>query len=141
MTPLVKKLTFDLRSTRDSINRVTDLIAGAFEDLGLPEAVLFDIKLAVQEAVVNAVEHGNRCDARKMIHVSCDATDDCVSLIVRDEGEGFDPACVPDPTLPDNILREHGRGIFLMKNLCDEVRYNDKGNEVTITKRLGKARV
>jgi serine/threonine-protein kinase RsbW len=134
--PLVKKIVFDLHSTRDSINRVTDLVAGAFNELGLNEDAIFDIKLAIQEAVVNAVEHGNGSDPRKMIHVSCDANDDSVILVVRDEGDGFDLNSVPDPTLPENILREHGRGIFLMKSLCDEVRYNPLGNEVTIAKRF-----
>ena len=131
-----KKLVIDLHSTRDSVNQVTDVLSEACEKLDLPEEAAFDIKLAVQEAVVNAVEHGNRCDENKMVHVSFEAGSDAVTVVVRDEGEGFDPCCIPDPTLPENILREHGRGIFLMRNLCDEIRYNGKGNEITIVKKL-----
>jgi len=89
-----------------------------------------------QEAVVNAVEHGNECDESKQVHVTCRIGADAVVITVSDEGLGFDPAQVPDPTLPENILREHGRGLFLMRSLCDEIRYNAKGNEITIVKKL-----
>ena len=97
---------------------------------------MFDLRLAAQEAVVNAVEHGNRGDERKKVYVRCHVNGDSLVVTVRDEGDGFDPGQVPDPTLPENILKEHGRGIFLMRNLCDEVRYSPRGNEVTLIKKL-----
>jgi serine/threonine-protein kinase RsbW len=129
-------LDLDLFSTRDGINLVTDQLTALFCRAGLSEDETFDLKLAAQEAVVNAVEHGNDCDETKKVHVHCEATGNVITLVVRDEGPGFDPAQVPDPTLPENILREHGRGLFLMRNLCDEVRFNAKGNEITIVKRI-----
>jgi serine/threonine-protein kinase RsbW len=131
-------VTFDLQSTRESINQITDRLSKTFEEMGLPDEVTFDLKLAAQEAVVNAVEHGNHCDQSKKVSVTCAVSDDAVTIIVCDEGCGFDPAGVPDPTLPENILREHGRGLFLMRNLCDTVCYNDKGNELTIVKKIPK---
>jgi len=131
-----KQVKLDLHSTKDSINQVADLLSDAFDQLGLDEEAVFDIRLAVQEAVVNAVEHGNRSDPNRMVHVLCQVDDDAITVTVTDEGDGFDPSAVPDPTQPENILREHGRGIFLMRNLCDDVRYNEKGNAVTMFKKL-----
>lgn len=131
-----KVLCFDLRSTREGINQITDQLSRFFEQAHLGDQATFDLKLAAQEAVVNAVEHGNECDESKQVHVTCRIGADAVVITVSDEGLGFDPAQVPDPTLPENILREHGRGLFLMRSLCDEIRYNAKGNEITIVKKL-----
>ena len=137
MQPCVgKRMMFELQSTPDSVNRVGAMLAGFFDKQGLSSEVTFDVKLAVQEAVVNAAEHGNEYDESKTICVCCEATGEAITVTVTDEGPGFSPCCVPDPTLPENILRENGRGVFLMRNLCDEVCYNDKGNKVTIVKYL-----
>jgi len=133
---MCKRLSFDLRSTRDSINRAAVMLSDFFDKQGLPDEVTFDIKLATQEAVVNAAEHGNHYDECKRVHICCETTGRAVTVTVCDEGLGFDPCGVPDPTLPDNILRENGRGVFLMRNLCDEVCFNDKGNKVTIVKQI-----
>ena len=129
-------LTLDLPSRQDSVTEAANALTDALEQAGLPESLTFDVRLALQEALVNAVEHGNRLDETKRVHVTCDKTDDAVTLVVRDEGDGFDPGGVPDPTLPENILREHGRGLFLMRRLCDEVRFNPKGNTVTVVKKI-----
>ncbi len=129
-------LDVTLDSTRDSVTRIGKMFAEAFERLRLPEDTIFDLRLAAQEAVVNAVEHGNHCDETKKVYVHCWLNGDSLRVTVRDEGSGFDPRKVPDPTLPENILKEHGRGIFLMRNLCDEVRFSPQGNEVTLVKKL-----
>jgi len=136
MPTLLKTATFELESSRDSVNRVAGMIAEAFDGLGLPDQVVFDVKLATQEAVINAAEHGNRYDPQKRVHVRLETTDEAITVAVRDEGLGFQAECVPDPTLPENLLKENGRGIFLMRKLCDEVRYNEKGDEVTIVKKI-----
>jgi len=136
---MCKRLSFDLRSTRDSINRAVVMLSDFFDKQGLPDEVTFDIKLATQEAVINAAEHGNQYDEGKKVHICCETSDCAVSVTVCDEGVGFDPCCVPDPTLPENILRESGRGVFLMRSLCDEVCFNDKGNRVTIVKQIPKS--
>ena len=130
-------MTFELKSTPDSVNRVGAMLADFFDKQGLSDEVTFDVKLAVQEAVVNAAEHGNEYDENKSVCICCEATDEAIKVTVVDEGPGFDPCCVPDPTLPENILRESGRGVFLMRSLCDEVCYSDKGTKVTIVKYLG----
>jgi serine/threonine-protein kinase RsbW len=134
--PAENVLDLDLYSTRDGINLVTERLTELFCRAGLSEDDTFDLKLAAQEAVVNAVEHGNECDETKQVHIHCESNGRAITLVVRDEGAGFNPDSVPDPTLPENILREHGRGLFLMRNLCDEVRFNAKGNEITMVKRI-----
>jgi serine/threonine-protein kinase RsbW len=96
----------------------------------------FGIELALREALANAVVHGNREDAGKKVHVRCDCASDLgVSLIVRDEGVGFDPAAVPDPLAPENVDAEHGRGILLMRQFMDEIHYEHGGREVHMLKK------
>lgn len=95
-----------------------------------------DLRAALYEAMANAVIHGNRQDAKKQVHVRCRYdSGDCVRIVVSDEGPGFDPNAVPDPTLPENLQSEHGRGIFLMKTFMDEVRFEKNGAEVHLIKR------
>jgi serine/threonine-protein kinase RsbW len=96
----------------------------------------FAIELALREALANAVLHGNREDARKKVHVRCECDEDKgVSLVVRDEGSGFDLGAVPDPLAPENLGAEHGRGILLMKQFMDEIHYERGGTEVHMRKR------
>jgi serine/threonine-protein kinase RsbW len=93
-----------------------------------------DVEIALREALANAIIHGNREDARKQVHVSCRCASAGVSIIVRDEGQGFDINKVPDPTAPENIGSVHGRGIYLMKTLMDEVRFEEGGAVVHMRK-------
>jgi serine/threonine-protein kinase RsbW len=95
-----------------------------------------DVRTALYEAIANAVIHGNHEDVKKQVRVRCryDARE-CVSITVSDEGNGFDPRAVPDPTRPENLESDHGRGIFLMKAYMDEVRYEKGGTEVHLVKK------
>lgn len=95
-----------------------------------------DVRSALYEAIANAVTHGNHQDIKKTVRVRCkyDAARG-VSIVVSDEGEGFDPKTVPDPTRPENLECEHGRGIFLMKAYMDEVYYQKGGTEVHLLKK------
>jgi serine/threonine-protein kinase RsbW len=97
-----------------------------------------DIEIALREALENAVIHGNHEDPRKHVYVSCrcDAEEE-VSIIVRDEGQGFDSNALPDPTAPGAIESSHGRGIYLMKALMDEVDFEDGGAVVHLRKKSG----
>lgn len=96
-----------------------------------------DLEVAVREALANAIIHGNHKDPRKHIHVSCRCELDEVSISVRDEGNGFDFNVVADPTSPDNIKSDHGRGIYMMKALMDEVRFEEAGTVVYMRKSAG----
>jgi len=94
-----------------------------------------DIELALREALANAVIHGNREDANKRVYVACRCYRNGEVLItVRDEGEGFDTNAGTDPTLPDKLLSDHGRGIYLMQQLMDDVRYEKGGTVVRMRK-------
>ena len=97
----------------------------------------FEIELALREALVNAIVHGNRQDPRKRVYINCRCmADGEVSVTVEDEGTGFRSDAVPDPTSPDNRLRTHGRGIYLMRTLMDEVVFEQGGSVVRMRKRI-----
>jgi len=94
-----------------------------------------DVEMAVREALANAIVHGNQQDPRKSVYVACRCTTDGeVSITVQDEGEGFDADSVVDPTAQENRLLTHGRGIYLMKTLLDEVRFECRGAVVYMRK-------
>jgi serine/threonine-protein kinase RsbW len=98
-----------------------------------------DVEIALREALANAVLHGNRLDAEKKVQITCRIQfGGEVSIIIKDEGEGFDPNKVPDPTASVNLESEHGRGICLMRKLMDEVHFEHGGAEVHMRK--GSAR-
>lgn len=92
-----------------------------------------NFRVGVTEALANAVLYGNRCDPSKSVRVDVSLCPSRVVLRVVDEGHGFDPESVPDPTLPDNLQQSGGRGIFLLRELMDEVEFNARGNEVRLT--------
>jgi serine/threonine-protein kinase RsbW len=97
---------------------------------------IFGIKLAVEEALVNAIKHGNQMDPDKQVHVTYRISPDRFEIQITDEGEGFDPAEVPDPTDPINIERPCGRGLLLIRGFMTDVKYLGRGNVVSMTKLL-----
>jgi anti-sigma regulatory factor (Ser/Thr protein kinase) len=93
------------------------------------------VELALDEALDNAVVHGNRMDRQKLVQVLCRCEPGKgISVVIKDQGQGFDPSAVPDPTAPENIGAEHGRGIWLMKSVMDEVSFEGGGTEVRMRK-------
>ena len=88
--------------------------------------------IAVTEAVNNAIDHGNKKDESKSVHLTVGTTDETLCFSIEDEGEGFDYNNLPDPTAPENILKENGRGIFLMQNLADEMEFENDGRKVNL---------
>jgi serine/threonine-protein kinase RsbW len=105
-------------------------LLGAAERQGYPAASLFAIRLALDEALSNAFRHGNRNDPDKIVTVECFVDRDAVQLDVADEGDGFDPEAVPDPTADENIEIPSGRGIVLMRSFMTEVTFEPPGNLV-----------
>ena len=95
----------------------------------------FGVRLAMEEAIVNAIKHGHRYDLSKQVEVRYHLCDDCLLAEVQDQGPGFDPCNVPDPLAPENLEREGGRGLHLMRCFMTWVRYNKTGNCVTMCKR------
>lgn len=107
--------------------------------LGIAKETEDEIEIAILEALANAVIHGNRENPDKQVHLSCRCSmDGEVSIVVRDEGEGFDSRAVPDPTDPPGLLLGHGRGLYLMRTLMDEVLFEENGTVVRMRKRMKK---
>lgn len=110
-------------------------------EAGLDEDQRFHIAMAVREAAINAVLHGNEYDPTRQIDVSLENTGDDLKISIADEGRGFDPGNVPDPLKEENLLRGTGRGIFLIRSLMDEVHFRQlhPGTELTLVKHLTPA--
>jgi serine/threonine-protein kinase RsbW len=117
------------------LRAVRDAVAGALAALAYPGREIFGMQLALEEAVVNAFRHGNRGDPAKAVRVCFWANRQGARAVVEDQGAGFDPAGVPDPTAPENLERSCGRGLFLMRHYVTRVSYNRRGNRVTLYQR------
>ena len=115
-------------------HRVLDRILDQVKGHGYSDDAYFAIRLAMDEALTNAVRHGNCCDTSKKIVVEYSVTDEAFRATIEDEGCGFEAAGLPDPTEDENIERPCGRGVMLMKAYMSDVRYNPCGNRVTLTK-------
>lgn len=121
-----------IASSIENLVLVEKLVNELSEKLKFDSDVYANILVGVTEAVNNSIVHGNKEDVSKNVTLSYETNDKFVIFVVADEGEGFNYYTIPDPTLPENIEKEQGRGIFLMSNLADEVVYNDKGTEVSL---------
>lgn len=99
-----------------------------------PDCDVFGIHLAVEEAIVNAIKHGNQDDPSKFVEVTIDISRDRMRIQVTDQGRGFNPADVPDPTDDENLELPSGRGLMLMRSFMSHVEYNQLGNSVTMGK-------
>ena len=114
---------------------VQDDIIRALEARQFSDHDLFGIRLALEEAVVNAIKHGNGNDPAKSVRIAYQVDDDHVRIEIEDQGPGFNPDEIPDPTLPENLERPSGRGIMLMRSFMNVVQFNDRGNCVVLEKR------
>jgi len=131
MLAQINDLTFP--SNRSNITLVETFIEEVFEDLKIKDEFYGNILVAVTEAVTNAIIHGNNSNDSKMVIVSVDTPKkNSLVFTIEDEGFGFTPEDVPDPTSPENIEKPHGRGIFLMKHLSDNVRFKNNGSSVSV---------
>jgi len=120
----------DCCAGREVMNRVL----GELESVDWIQDELFGVQLAFEEAIVNAIRHGNRQDTAKQVHVRCKLSRDRLRIEIEDEGEGFNPLEVPDPTEEGNLEMPSGRGIMLMRSFMTRVEYNDQGNRVIMEK-------
>jgi serine/threonine-protein kinase RsbW len=135
-------VTYTLESSLDSVNRVEQAAEEMARTAGLEEEDIYRIAMAVREAAVNAVLHGNSYDPEKSITASFESTADSLIVKIADQGKGLDPDTLPDPLAPENLLRGSGRGIFLIRSFMDEVHFRQlhPGTELTLIKHLGTAR-
>lgn len=105
---------------------------------GFGEAEVFAIKLALEEGFINAIKHGNKFDSEKIVRVAHKIDEKQAVFTIADDGGGFVPSTVPDPTTDENLERPCGRGLMLMRAYMDEVSYNDVGNKVRLVKRKAR---
>ena len=125
----------EIQTISPLVERLMRLIEGSYCITGEEAAV----ELALREALNNAVVHGNRLDAHKLVHVRCRCKGgEGISLIISDQGQGFDPRAVPDPLTVENLEADHGRGIHIMRLLMDEVSFEERGTEVHMCKGVAK---
>ena len=129
-----KEKVITIPSIPGEIMKVGDSILPILSAKGYGERNIFAVRLALEEAVVNAIKHGNELDSTKKVTIRFVVEDNAFSVSVTDEGPGFDPEEVPDPWDPDNLEAESGRGLALMGAYMDEVSYNETGNTVTMKK-------
>ena len=121
-------------SAKGEVPAVREELASLLHSLGYVQQDVFAVRLAAEEAIINAIEHGNKGDATKKVAVNCLLDPRRVEINVTDEGPGFDPASVPDCTLKGNLCKCRGRGIALMRGFMDEVKYSKKGNSIKLIK-------
>ena len=121
-----------IASSYEEMNKVEALITDSCNDLGVSEDAYGNVLIAVTEAVNNAIEHGNKKAAALSISLLVGDRLDEFCYAVKDQGNGFDYDNLPDPTSPENMLKENGRGVFLMRSLADEVVFDHGGSHVYI---------
>jgi serine/threonine-protein kinase RsbW len=125
-----RRFPTDTRAAKE----VLDEVLGILSSWKWSEEDVFAIHLAVEEALMNAIKHGNCHDATKMVSVKAEANDQQFRIQIADEGTGFQPSAVPDPTLDENLDSPSGRGLMLMRSFMTHVEYNASGNQVTMVK-------
>ncbi|MEO0483648.1 MAG: ATP-binding protein [Planctomycetota bacterium] len=121
----------DVANDRDAIMAIQQQVVDAAESVGFRTTACFAVRLALEEAIVNAFKHGHRnVDPAATVHVEYEVDQGMVKIAVQDQGPGFDPGRVPDPTLDENLELPSGRGLMLMRAYMTEVRHNETGNRV-----------
>ena len=135
---LAKNQKLLIASKPENIVLVDKLIDDVCELFDINETIYGNILVALTEAMNNAIQHGNSINASKKIEVTFTAQDNVISFTVKDEGLGFDYTNLPDPTLPSNIEKPTGRGVFLMRHLADKVSFEDNGTKVHLEFNLKK---
>jgi serine/threonine-protein kinase RsbW len=129
-------MTFTLDSSLDSVNKIEQTAEQTAQRAGFDEDAMQHIAMAVREAAVNAVLHGNAYDPNKHVTASFETTPESLVIKITDQGPGLNPDTLPDPLAPENILRGSGRGIFLIRAFMDEVHFRElhPGTELTLIK-------
>lgn len=129
----MKNISIEIPSLVENIRIVESFVDNAKEKYSLTDDVYGNIMIAVIESVNNAIIHGNKTDKSKNVMLSANLLDEQIVFTVSDQGPGFDHQNLPDPTAPENIEKVGGRGIFLIKNLADEVNFKKDGSMLELT--------
>ena len=130
---MIDNIHIQIPSVPENIRIVESFIDNAKDKYSLNDDIYGNIMIAVTESVNNAIIHGNKSDNKKNVHLKLFLEQSLIKFIIEDEGAGFDYHNLPDPTLPENLSKPGGRGIFLMKNLCDEVAFKNDGRTAELS--------
>ncbi|MCF8275471.1 MAG: ATP-binding protein [Flavobacteriales bacterium] len=133
----MEKQSLNFDSKADNIVIAEKLVDDVCKKFSVDEDYYGNILIAVTEAVNNAINHGNRQNPEKKVHLDFIERGDRLSFSIKDEGEGFDHEALPDPTDPENLEKISGRGVFLMKHLADEVEFSENGTRVEMIFKVG----
>lgn len=121
-----------IKSDKKELEKVRKFLLQIFEKEELPQECFNKVYLCISEAVINSIEHGNKNDRDKQVDIRINCVKGNICIEVHDEGDGFDYELVEDPTLKNNIRKETGRGIHIMKSLCNKVEFRNQGKSVEI---------
>jgi serine/threonine-protein kinase RsbW len=132
---LHEKIEFELPSAISTMHAVLDYLMKRVEKLGVIDVEKSNLFIALDEAFVNAVKHGNKFDAQKLVRITAEVSAKEARFTIEDEGEGFDVNAIPDPTNPENLFKTSGRGVMFIHNIMDEVKYNERGNRLEMVKK------
>ena len=133
--PVHEQFEVVIPSDTEAGQAVQERIVSRLESLEYSMRDVFGVRLALEEALVNAIKHGNGLDPDKTVRVNCLIEDDLLRVEIEDQGPGFNMGDVPDPTAEENLERPCGRGIMLIKSFMTSVEYNAKGNRVVLEKK------
>ena len=116
------KKSYTFFSIRSEVSKFENLLITLNKDFSVPEDKLINFQIAVSEAFVNAIVHGNKENSNKLVFIDIEFNGNILSVTIKDQGSGFDISTLPDPTKEENLFKEHGRGIFIMRTLTDVFR-------------------
>ena len=133
-----EKIEFVFPSAISLMHSILDYLMKRVEKVGVVNPESSNLFIALDEAFVNAVKHGNKFDANKTVRVSAEVSTKEARFTIEDEGEGFDVESIPDPRNPENLFKASGRGVLFIYNIMDEVRYNERGNRLEMIKKNEK---
>lgn len=128
---MMKKIKIE--SSTNNLRVVENIIDEITNEYGINQESYGKILISTLEAVNNAIIHGNKSEIKKYVNIEIELKDKILEVSIADEGKGFKPLEIPDPTMPENIEAVNGRGVFLMSKLADEIEFNRKGNKVKLT--------
>lgn len=129
----MKSIKISIPSLIENIKIIESFIDNAKESFEINDDIYGNIMISVTECISNAILHGNQSDKNKLVHLELKMEDDQLKFIIQDEGPGFDLDSLPDPTSPENIEKPGGRGIFLIRHLSDDVKFEDGGKKTVLS--------
>ena len=124
--------TLTLSSDFDEIQRVESFVDELQDWISFDDDIYGNVMMALSEAVTNAIVHGNKQDSDKKVHIKASQNNQKLTISIKDEGKGFDPSTLPDPLQDENLLKEGGRGVYLIEQFADAVTYSEGGTKITV---------